>query len=299
VCSLVAPSPDGGGVPAVGDFACIAIDSQYVYVATGLTPTTGGEIYRVPVTGGMPQTIVPMQNRPHGIASDGTNIYWVNYGVLGQTVGTVMKAGLDGSNPTPIAMTQAAPFDIALDSTHVYWDNRGDGSVWQADKDGMNPKQLKSGAGANVGYLAANGTTVFFADATDNAVYSSPVGGTATIFAMSQMGAVGVAFDSTDLFWSDGTGGTIMSQPITGTGSATPIEMARTGPNAVATDGTYVYWSESGGGKNLGSINRTLTTGGAITPLATSRNYPACIALDPTSIYWIDTGGGLISKTAR
>src|SRR5260221_6130450 len=69
VCSLL---PPGTTPPKVGDFACLAIDKASVYWATGLQAQSGGAIYKVPLSGGIPQLVKDMQQNPHGIASNGT-----------------------------------------------------------------------------------------------------------------------------------------------------------------------------------------------------------------------------------
>jgi hypothetical protein len=296
ICTLV-NNPDGG-VPYVGNFACIAIDMQNIYVATGAF-YPGGEIYKVPLTGGASQTIVPMQTRPHGIASDGTSVFWANYG----TAGSIMKSGTDGSNPTPIAMNQSYPVGVTLDATHVFWTNRGDGTVWQANKDGSNPVRLAMGisnAGAGLNYITNGGGMVYFGDMINGVVYSAPVGGTASPFVTTPGGGpVGFAVDGTTLFWSDINKGTINAKALTGGAAAAPIAMAQSNPNDVVTDGTTVYWSSAPTGLNVGSINKVAATGGMAIPLATGQQDPGCIAIDATSIYWINAGGGAISKTGR
>jgi hypothetical protein len=296
VCKLVVTA-DGGPAPSVGDFPCIAVDSQNVYVATGMFAGAGGLIYRVPISGGAPQIILPTENRPHGIASDGTNLFWADY-----AAGTIRKSGLDGSNPTTIVPGQTSPYALALDMTHVYWNNWGDGTVWQANKDGSNPVQLGMGLTVQaLGYIATSGTNVFFTDRTAGVVYDAKVGMMGTSFASMQGGPTGVAVDSTDLFWSNATAGTIVAEPLNKSAAAKPIVMGQTRPNAVVTDGTSVYWSDQGtaGVANSGSINKVATSGGMVTPLASGQNIPTCIAIDATSIYWINVFGGVIGKTGR
>jgi hypothetical protein len=287
-------------VPAVGDFSCLAVDTQNVYVATGLTALAGGQIYAVPLNGGAPQTIVPGQSRPHGIASDGLAIFWVDYGS-----GDVMTAGIGGSNPTPIVTGQASPWDIAVDANHIYWSNQGDGTVWQAAKDGGQRHLLASGLTPNgIGYLAvdAAGANVYFTDRgagnalNPGAIYVAPVDGTATGTNSPQAGP-GVAVDDTDVFFSSAAGGTILTAPLPLSPTApTAIEHNRMSPNAMATDGTFIYWSQSVAN---GSIDRASVSGGQVTQLAMQQNFPTCIAIDTTSIYWINSGGGAVSKTAR
>jgi hypothetical protein len=291
-----------GGVPAVGDFSCLAVDSQNVYVATGLSAANGGQIYVVPLSGGTPTTIVPSQAQPHGIASDGTNVFWADYNAAGS--GSIMKAGTNGSNPTPIVTGLSKPLNVALLGGQIFWNDVGDGTVWQANKDGSGQIRLASNVTVNtMGYVAAGGGTVYYPDPVANgSVYGVVTGdaGAPQPEATMQARPIGVAVDGTDLFWSDApagnpTGGSI-KQLTLGQTTVSTLAMGLNAPNAVATDGTNVYWSEANA---AGAIKRVPAGGGTVTTLASAQNWPSCIALDATSVYWINSQGGAISKTAK
>ena len=58
------------------------------------------------------------QGVPHGIAVDGSNIYWV----AGEDI---MRAPLAGGPPVILASGQAQPNAIAVDNARVYWTNFG------------------------------------------------------------------------------------------------------------------------------------------------------------------------------
>jgi hypothetical protein len=34
---------------------------------------------------------------------------------------------------------------VAVDPSHLYWTNQGDGTIWQANLDGTNPKAFATG----------------------------------------------------------------------------------------------------------------------------------------------------------
>jgi hypothetical protein len=293
VCKLVV-STDGAGVPAVGDFACLAVDARNVYVATGLAAANGGQIYRVPVSGGPPQTIVPNQGAPHGIATDGMSLYWANNGT-----GEIWKSDTNGNNAAAIVTGQMAPLYVTMDTDHVYWNSAGDGAVWQTDRTGLNTMRLASGLTVNhVGYIAVDATNVYYTDLLAGTVNSVPIGGgTASMLAQGQARPTGVAVGKQALFWSNATGGTIERLTL-GVQGATPMMIAGSlaTPTGLAVDGLSVYFSES---VQTGSVGKVTVLGGSVQTLAGNQAFPGCIAVDATSVYWIDDGGGAVSKTGK
>jgi hypothetical protein len=292
VCNLIAP--DAGTPPPVGDFACIAIDSTSVYVATGLGVSTGGAIYKVPLAGGVPRIIVMNQGTPHGIASDGTSVFWAN-----NSTGEIMKSDTNGMNAAPIAQNQTNPVDVALDATNVYWVNAGTGEVWKASKSGANPTRLMTGLSLNhVGFLAVDAVNAYVADLLGGFIAYAPITGAGqlTKLAQNQSRPVGVGLDTLNVYWTNSMGGTVMKLPKTGVGQPLTIAQNQATPTGLATDGTNVYWANS---VMAGGIGRVATGGGTVTPLAMNQRFPNCVAVDGTSVYWINEGGGTISKTAK
>jgi hypothetical protein len=303
VCNLVGGSCDGG-VPAVGDFACIGVDSQNVYVATGRAANSGGEIYKIPLAGGCPQTIVPNQANPHGVVSDGTNVYWAANGS-----GEIWKSDTSGANAAAIVTGQNGPLHIAVDANGVYWDNQGNqnaapGSVWRADKSGANAKQLYSGLTAfHVGYLAVDAKSVYFPDPLVGTVFSvdKTGAGAAMPLATGQGRPTGVAVDSNSLYWTNQGGGQVMKLDLKPNAMPSALATGQSGPTGLATDGIAAYWANPSVSMQVssGQITKVPVGGGGTTLLASMQNYPDCVAVDATSVYWIDTGGGIASKTAK
>jgi hypothetical protein len=111
--------------------ATMAIDSTSVYWTsiayfgnnwvTDESPP--GAVMKVPIGGGTPITLASEQTYPVGIATDGTNVYWINNGVdlSGSQLGTVMRMPVDGGVATTLASGEMSPYAIAVDSTSVYW----------------------------------------------------------------------------------------------------------------------------------------------------------------------------------
>jgi hypothetical protein len=79
---------------------------------------------KIPSAGGTATTLASDQVYPQGIAVDGTNVYWTNYGD-----GTVMKVPAGGGTPTILAAGQSGPNSIAVGATSVCWTNYDDGTV--------------------------------------------------------------------------------------------------------------------------------------------------------------------------
>jgi hypothetical protein len=294
VCKLVVGAGDAG-VPVVGDFACLAVDARSVYVATGLAAAVGGQIYKVPLGGGPPQTIVPNLNMPHGIATDGQSLFWANNGS-----GEIWKSDTSGGSASAIVTGQLGPLYVVLDASHIYWNSGGDGTVWQANRDGSASKQLASGLSVNhLGYIAADLSSVYYTDLLAGTVSSVPInGGNSVLVAQGQGRPTGLAVGALALYWSNATSGTIMRQALgVAVGPPTPIASSLATPNALALDGLEVYLSQN---VQLGSVAKVPTLGGgAVTTLAGNQPFPSCIAVDSTSVYWIDTGGGTVSKTGK
>jgi hypothetical protein len=297
VCPLL--NPDAGAPPPVGDNACLAVDALNVYWANG-KPTPNGTVYKVPINGGTPVLVQGTLDTPHGIASDGVDVFWTSVGS-----NDIWKAATNGTGtPTAIVSGQKGPTDIVATAAGLVWLNGGDGSIFASDKTGGNVTQIvaaNQNGGAHTGHLRVGGTTVYWTDTTAGGVYSAPIVKNATATPLT--GTANARFldiDLKDIFYSAGAGATsvVDTTPLAGT-TATPILMNQAASQGVAVDGFRLYWANGGVGANTGTINRSHKDGTGAVQLATGQNFPGCIALDALSIYWINESSGTISKTAK
>ena len=305
VCPLF--TADAGAPQQVGDFACLTVDqkSATVYWGTGLVANNGGAIWKVSTNGGNPSRVIGNQDRPHGMASDGTDLYYANYGAAANT-GSIQKIPLGGGNPTPIATNQASPLDVAVDGTNVYWTNRGDGTVWKSSKTSPNPTKIMNGAGANrASNLRIDATFAYVTDPSGNQVVRVPLDGSQPNPAVvtKAPGPRYIATDKNTAYFgsSQNNAAAVLSIPLNANnGSAAQILPNLGTVSGIETDGVNVWYAvPSAGGANTGSINRATIAGANPTPLAKNQNFPGCIALDTKSVFWINLGGGLISKTGK
>ena len=143
----------GGGTPttlAIGQ----EVPEDMVVDATSVDRADSG-LLTVPTVGGSTVTLVPdvsMGVAQHGIAVDGTSIYWATAG------GNVMKFAFVGG--TPISLVSGATGSIAVDSTSVYWTNDVAGTVMKISTSGGTPTTLASGPIGNL--IAVDDTSVYF-----------------------------------------------------------------------------------------------------------------------------------------
>jgi hypothetical protein len=305
-CPLV--SQDSGVPQTVGDFACLTVDSSNVYWGTGLGAANGGGVWKVPLNGGNATLLAGQQDRPHSMASDGTNLYFANFGT-GGTTGSIQRIAINGGTPapTPIAINQASPLDVAVDATDVYWTNSGDGSVWKSDKTIPNPVNVVPASGVNhARFLRLDATDVFYTDGAGNTVFRVAKSGGAPVAMSAIPAASHLAIDSATAYVGSGGSGSlaILSVALSATNGASQQIMTNLESlGGIETDGTNVWYALPSNvypfQANTGEIHRMTVAGQGDVTLVSKQNNPGCIALDATSVYWISQGNGMVSKTGK
>jgi hypothetical protein len=117
-------------------------------------------------------------------------------------------------------------------------------------------------------------------------------------------GSVGIAIDSTYIYWANAatsnSGIYKISKALTGAGTPSTVEVGAsyTKVQGLASDGTYVYWTNK---TATGSVQRALPTGtaGSLTTLATGQDQPDWIAVTVDGADEVDPNLDLIKGYGR
>ena len=70
-------------------------------------------------------------------------------------------------------------------------------------------------------------------------------GGAPIVLASGQVFPNAIAVDATSVYWTTGSGGSVMKVPLTG-GVPTTLASGQATPDGIAVDATSVYWVNSG-----------------------------------------------------
>jgi hypothetical protein len=188
----------------------LAIDSTYLYW-TQYNNAGPSNAMRVPLASptSAPTVLLAGVNLPAFIAVDSTYAY-----VTIESDDYVVKVGLTSPFPvSQITAFQNNPYSLAIDSNNIYFTNEAtSGDVRQAPKTGNSSTQgtVLSAANTFANGIATDGVNVYFT--AGNSVYRCPVGaaGGAKPIASGQNGASALAVDSTSVYWTNSTAGTVM-----------------------------------------------------------------------------------------
>jgi hypothetical protein len=206
-------------------------------------------------TGGALNWSIGIGANSWGIATDGTNVYW------GQLGGIQKVARSNGGNQSTFAPVSASGivegvwYDPTSNDIYGFADVTP-GALLQCTLAGSCTTVAPSTFNyATIGVV--QGSTIYFSAAgtspnyTDGGLYSAPVSNPTSVTAMATGAnyarALGMAADSSGVYFASFQSGNVYKCGLSGCGSG-PTEI---GPNqgevtAMATDSQYVYWITQG-----------------------------------------------------
>jgi hypothetical protein len=234
----------------------LAQDSTSLY----FTDVQAGKVQRVAKSGGAVTTLASSLTSPYAIAVDSSNVYFIENG--NSTLSKVAKAGgavsalvtgsinsdvlaVDGSGLYYFAPSQViykaslaggsgtmleniidAGSSIVIDSTSVYW---GYTALHRVAVGGGTVTTYAAPIG-RVGAMAADASSLYYVNLGGSAAQIASVplqDGTVTVLVPSSGAQVGLAVDSTSVYWTEGASASVKKVPKGG-GTVTTLA---TSPN--------------------------------------------------------------------
>jgi sugar lactone lactonase YvrE len=105
-----------------------------------------------------------------------------------------------------------------------------------------------------------------------------------------QIGAEGIAVNSSHLYWADTVDGTIREANLNGASPHTIVTGQR-GLAGLAATSSHIYWANDGGGADrAGTIWTANLDGSSPHAIVTGQTLPAGVAADASHVYWADEG---------
>jgi hypothetical protein len=239
-----------GGV----NFAGLAVDADYAYVAAGSLST--GSVTRLALSGAT-STLAPFGATEPGarrLALDkaSVSVFWVNAGNADGT-GALRRRRTDADFPAAtIAGGLDFPAAVAAVNGRVFFSVRGrsgldlDGSIRACDVDGTRPSTI----------------------------------------ATSQAQPRGVAADTNRVYWVNRGDGTVRAARWDGS-QATVLVPNGVNPNAIAVDADGITWTEAGTEPDRldGRVRRADLDGKNVRVLASPLAEPIAVAVDADAVY--------------
>lgn len=264
-----------------------------------------------------PRVIASGQDHPWNVLVDATHVYWANKGRT-PNGGSVARVAKTGGALEWVAGNLAAPYGLALarDTVIIGISSPAHGGISIASKTGASRHGPLVGD-QPVWSVVATDDRVFRTRLTSKDVTSAPfvegklalplpdelagkpqlptLGDWApTAHAKTTGRPVGLAVDTTHVYWTDSDPGVVAKTPIAG-GPITNLVTGGDKTTGLAVDATHVYWSEWGSGR----IGKVPKDGGPIVALATDQKGARAIATDDARVYWTHPPSGSVRSVSK
>jgi hypothetical protein len=248
---------------------------------------------------------------PSGLAVGDGTVFWTTEGASPDYVGSVFALSLSDptATPTVIATSQKYPRALTFADGALYWGSVGDGAIgkWTATTGStFDVGVAPSGRPYNVVADSAHIYIAMEVAQPDNMPPSGAVArcpldgcrGAPEILTTDAKIIVGVAVDSSALFWSVFSSDGAIYRLTLGSSSPRAIAVGQASPTNVAAFGGFVYWVNAGSG----TVARVSADAVGATPtiLASNQPSPSGIAVDDRGVYWTtSTRTGQVLKLAH
>ncbi len=288
--------------------------------ATSCTETCSGTCS----SGGCVVTLATAQSEPVSIATDGTNVYWANFGD-----GSVVKAPVGGGAPTTLATLGTGASAVAVSGGSLYWNawnvvgSSGNpqfkvGEVLELPVAGGTPTTLTvDDQGAEPDKMAIDEHNIYWSDFGYGGIWVTPRSGGASRALVPADAAPGASVTSMQvaggqLYWvydSTGPGASpsVYRVPVGGGAVATVASWTSAfptvGASGLALDASYAYVTI--GANTTATVLRAPLAGGDLTTLYTSASFSANgVAVTDVAVYWTQSngaakGGGAVMRAAK
>lgn len=241
-----------------------------------------------------PVTLAFNQNKPSGIASNGTHVFWVASPAMHEYTiasGNTRQISLAVTQPTDCSRANGA---LLIHGGFVYWGNSSLCRMPLPATGAATVFSLWLAGSSALDVIAANSTDVYVVNLWDGWVESINQGR----YTNTSLGFLsgGVAADDAGVYFVMGNtanGYTLLRHDPTslGTGLATPLASGLVGgARTIAAFGGFVYFSnlDSSAAATFSIYRVPTTPGGARTTVASGQAGLGDIAVDSTGIYWTD-----------
>jgi len=177
----------------------------------------------------------------------------------------------------------------------IYWTNPISGTIGRSNLDGTGVNQNLVSGPTEPGYLAVDGTYIYWTDSS--AIGRANLDGTGVNvnFIPDPDGPGGIAIDGTHIYWTNFFPETISRANLDGTGVNQSFITGASSPLGVAVDGTHIYWV-NGNSSTIGRANLDGT--GVNQGFISVTRHPKGIAVDGRYVYWASvlSGAGAIGR---
>jgi hypothetical protein len=226
----------------------LAIDAASVF----FTGVTDDKLRSVPRGGGAATVIAStLQPQAHGIAADGTNVYFTVISDLFTGLGRIMscpRTGCGGGSPVPVSSPQGRPQNLLVSAGRLLWTSSQ--GAWKCTLPACVDATKLVSAGASS--IATDGTTLYLAAGTS--VLTCPLAGCSDSPAPLVAGGGVLAVDDATVYfavneqtgpYSYTTKTSISSCPKSGCTAPKLVldGFLGTGIDTLVADGAFLYWA--------------------------------------------------------